>query len=168
MKRRWKVGMALAVVGLAGFLIWAFRSPPTPPLTIRFAGYLTNGTPSFERALPPGAGYVFAVFAVTNHSAHNVTVGATALVEFNGHIMNKAGQWLNKTNYTPGRGSHYNQLNSGEGSRVATSFISTDDRIIMTVADYTDHGGNTWWNRIRRQLPKNRQRPRASATNELR
>jgi hypothetical protein len=28
MKRRWKVGMALAVVGVAGFIVWAFLSDP--------------------------------------------------------------------------------------------------------------------------------------------
>jgi hypothetical protein len=42
MKRRWKVLFALGGVGLAGFLIWAFRSDPNRGVAIRFMGYETS------------------------------------------------------------------------------------------------------------------------------
>ena len=42
MKRRWKVGIASAVVGVAGFIVWAFLSDPNRGVAIIFLGYETN------------------------------------------------------------------------------------------------------------------------------
>ena len=42
MSRRWKVIFALGVVGLGGFLVWAFLSEPHHDVALRFMGYKTN------------------------------------------------------------------------------------------------------------------------------
>ena len=168
MKRRWKVGIALAVVGIGGFLVWAFLSPATPPLTIRFLGYLTNGAPFLDQAFSPGTDSVLVVFAATNHSTHTMNVGALTLVELQGRIWDQGGGWLDTTNLGPGMGWRFTELEPGEGSRVATCFSTTNNPVSVTVGDYSSLVGNTWWDRVRRRLFGNLPPPHITATNELR
>ena len=52
MSRRWKFVIALVVVGLTGFLAWAFLSDPNRGVAIRFLGYETN---RFGRREPVGS-----------------------------------------------------------------------------------------------------------------
>ena len=68
MKRRWKVGMALAVVGLTGFFVWVFQSPPSTGVAIRFLGYETNRSASPRHWIPTNSSGIEARFCLTNGS----------------------------------------------------------------------------------------------------
>ena len=68
MKRRWKVGLALAVVGLAGFLVWAFLSDPNRGVAIRFLSYETNGFKDVAVFGGPHSNWITAHFCLTNGS----------------------------------------------------------------------------------------------------
>jgi len=84
MKRRWKFGIVLAVVGLAGFLVWAFLSPATPPLTIRFLPYEPYHTSAIKGRPPYSNGVVTAVFVVSNTTHRVLSAHAVYYYRFKG------------------------------------------------------------------------------------
>src|SRR5689334_19812223 len=113
MNRRWKIFIAIAVVGLAGFLVWAFRSSATPPLTIHFTGYRTNITTDMPGDVILHKESVLAVFGVTNHSTHPMSVGSLAQNGFGGRTNREMGRWLDSTNYDLTLGPLFLQLPPG-------------------------------------------------------
>jgi hypothetical protein len=68
MKRRWQVGIVLALVGIAAFLVWAFRSDPTRGVAIRFLGYETNEFKDVAVFGGPHSNWITAHFCLTNGS----------------------------------------------------------------------------------------------------
>src|SRR5881394_1382193 len=76
MERRWKVGIALAIVGLAAFLVWAFRSDPNRGVAICLLGYETNGIKhqTFLSRFPSNG--VSARFCLTNGSDRGIVCDA--------------------------------------------------------------------------------------------
>jgi len=76
MKRRWKVGIAFAVVGLAGFLVWAFLSDPNHGVAIRFMGYETNRIQSDRHWMTTNTSGIEARFCLTNGNQGAINCGA--------------------------------------------------------------------------------------------
>jgi hypothetical protein len=84
MKRRWKVCIALVVVGLAGFLVWAFLSPATPPVTVHFLPYELFHTSAIKGRPPYTNGVVTAVFVVSNTTPRVLSAHAVYYYRFKG------------------------------------------------------------------------------------
>jgi hypothetical protein len=66
MRRCWKLLTVLVVLGIAAFLVWAFRSDPNRGVAIRFLGYENGGFMRYP--FPPSLkdGPVTAQFCLTN------------------------------------------------------------------------------------------------------
>lgn len=168
MKRRWKVMIALAVVGLAGFLVWAFLSPATPALTVRFCGYTTNYAFRVIEAEPPKDGSVFAIFAVTNHSGRVMEMLASQFAHSSVSETGSPVTWIATTNSSFITGATSIAFRPGEGAWVAARVSAADQPVLVFV-----HGRylpdertarRAWWSR----LPWNQRNFFATATNELR
>jgi hypothetical protein len=76
MKRRWKVGIALAVVGVAGFIVLAFLSDPHRGVAIIFLGYETNGIKHQTFLSRFASNGVSAHFCLTNGSDRAIVCDA--------------------------------------------------------------------------------------------
>jgi len=167
MSRRWKVVFALAVVGLAGFLVWALLSPATPPLSIGFYGYVTNDASRPIAELPPPDGSIFAVFVVTNQTRHTLRAEARLSTRHEGTSVVPLTEWLQRG---PDHGilaEDYATLKPGQSAltgivvpRVGEpvrAFVKADVSYVVTP-----------WSRIRDRLSWSRPTFSASVTNESR
>jgi len=68
MNRSWTVGIALGVLGIVAFLVWAVRSNPLHGIELRFLGYQTNRTDRVAPLVPYPAPEIYARFSLTNGS----------------------------------------------------------------------------------------------------
>jgi hypothetical protein len=167
MKRRWKVGVALAVVGIAALLACALLSPAKPPLGIGFYGYVTNDASRPIAELPPPDGTIFAVFVVTNQTRH--TLRAEARLSTRNQKTSEAPltEWLQRG---PDHGffaEDYATLKPGKTALTGIVVPRAGEPVRAVVNAHMSYV-ITPWTRIRDHLPWSRPTYSAAATNQLR
>jgi len=168
MKRRWKILIALVVVGLAGFLVWAFNSPSTALLSVRFVGYVTNKTSGDVGTLEFRNDSVLAIFGVTNHTKGDVFVWDNANLRRPQTTVSPAVPWLYGTNSYSGLNVGVLLLGAGEGGWMAAHVVQTGQPAQVTLEGQRHRPGNTLWARFCNRLPWNKRLLFATATSEPR
>jgi len=166
MSRRWKIGIALAVVGLAGFLVWAILSPATPPLTIRFVGYKTNHAFRLTEDQPGRDGSVFAVFAVTNQTGRTFVTHVTCLSRTNGVEVGQAVIWFGSLSFDSVLGADFPLLKAAAGGLAEVRIYRTDEPLRAVVEGRYYHRAKTRLDHYWSRMPWNQRTFSISATNE--
>ena len=147
MSRRWKVGIVLGVLGIAAFLVWAFRSNPVRGVQIQFLGYQNNGM--MDHIFPPDliSGQVTAQLCLTNGSRRAIACFARGTSQqgqrapdFTTETM-FAGHWRHASGFYwgPPPGSWGNiVLKPGESIRFSAENYQPNDPTRVTIQYSSD------------------------------
>jgi len=168
MKRCWKIFIALVVVALAVFLVWAFLSPAMPPVTVRFLPYEASQRAFIEGGIRPSNGTAVAVFVVSNTTERVLTAHTYCFYRFNGAELKLFGYYRPPSTTDVYRITGDALLKPGQAVTFRALVPRTEEPLRTVVAGRDIPFDKTVLARLKNRLPWNQRTFSVSATNEAR